>query len=164
MGLHVIGNGNSPLNAWRNQYWPGIIDMNVIGNAANPTKDGYPNLMKYALGADPTKANGNLTEIGTVNIGGTSYLTLTYVGRTDDPTLSFTVLAGNSLLSSGTWTALDTATSNGTTLSGGSHEVAANQSDVLNGFLRVTVRDSLPIDVNAPPRRYLRLEVQTTNP
>jgi uncharacterized protein (TIGR02597 family) len=149
MGLHVISGTASLVDAWRDKNWPGVSDPGIIGNEANPAGDGYPNLMKYALGADPTKAEGTLTTIGTVTVGGMTYLALTYVVRTDDPTLTFAVQAGNSLMAGGIWTDLD----------GIACGISVDQSDVPDGFQRVTVRDSQPVSDPAASRRYLRLKV-----
>ena len=147
MGLHLLSGSGTRVAAWRNKYWPGETRLEIIGDEANPARDGYPNLMKYAFGVDPTKAEGTLTWISTVEVSGTRYLALTYVGRADDPDLVYTVQASNTLLKSGTWTNLA-----GTVLS-------ADQTDVPSGFQRVTVRDSQPMIEQDASRRYLRLKI-----
>ena len=74
-----------------------------------------------------------MTTISTVRVDGTCYLALTYVGRTDDPELVFTVQAGDSPSKGGVWTDLE-----GT-------ELEVDQTDVPSGFCRVMVRDCLPM-------------------
>jgi hypothetical protein len=45
-----------PINAWEFQYFEANVTNSAIaGDTANPAGDGIPNLMKYALGLDPTR-------------------------------------------------------------------------------------------------------------
>ena len=149
MGIHIVSGSTSQFAAWREKYWPGVSDLGIIGDAANPARDGYPNLMKYALGVDPTKAEGTLTQIGTVQVDGTSYLTLSYLRRTDDPSLSFCIQASNHLFKDADWSDLDDI------------DLSADQTNLPSGFERVTKRDSQSLSEPSAPRRYLRLKVNT---
>jgi hypothetical protein len=45
------------MGVWQNQWWPGVSDLNVIGDGADPDKDGMSNLREYALGSNPTQAS-----------------------------------------------------------------------------------------------------------
>ncbi|MBU6410088.1 MAG: hypothetical protein KGR98_06855 [Verrucomicrobia bacterium] len=62
-------------DAWVLQYWSSVTDPNAAPNA-DPTGDGIPNWMKYALGLDPLVAAttltngvvvGNITGLGDTN-------------------------------------------------------------------------------------------------
>ena len=151
MGVHVISGTDLQIAAWRQHYWPGVSDLGIVGDEANPARDGYPNLMKYAFGVDPTKAEGTLTEISKVQVDGTTYLALSYVGRMDDPTLCYSIQACNSLLNNDSWTEL-----NGI-------QLAADQTQVPTGFQRVTVRDTQSVNDPSVNRRFLRLKINTVN-
>lgn len=119
------------LAAWRTQYG---------GDNATPAGDGFPNLVKYALGvngavpitpvtrpsATVTTANGNL-----------KYLTLTVPRRSKRTDVSYTVEVSNNL---GIWN------------SGAGHTVTVEDSANL-----LVVRDANPIGSTA--RRAMRLKV-----
>ncbi len=142
----TVSSGNL-LQAWKDRYWPGVTDQSIVGDNANPAHDGLTNLVKYALGLDPTAPNENAgPDISTVQNSGQSYLALTYVGRTDDSNLSLAVVAANaSNATEASWQVItDTA--------------PADQSNVPAGFHRFTYRDSTPID-SSQPKRFLRLRV-----
>jgi hypothetical protein len=85
---------------------------------------------------------------GTTVSNGQTFLTLTYVGRTGDPALSFSVTGLSDLQTNATWQAL-------------TNSMPADQSDVPTGFQRTIMLDSVPIDGTAP-HHFLRLEVTTT--
>ena len=156
MGLHVISGSTAQIAAWRGKYWPGISDPSIIGNNANPSGDGYPNLVKYALGADPTRACGTLTEIGTVTVGGTTYLALSYVGRSDDSTLRFAVAASGSVRTpADQWAELPDTNRLDDSL--------VSQAGVPDGFKRVTIRDVVPVGDPGTAGRFLRLKVTETD-
>lgn len=66
-----------PLNAWRLQWFGFNATNNAIaGDTANPAGDGVPNLLKYALGLNPTEStNGPWMQSG---IGADGNFELTY--------------------------------------------------------------------------------------
>jgi hypothetical protein len=109
------------------------------------------NLLKYALNFDPTRQSANSgILIGTTQASGHTYLTLTYVVRTDDPNLTYTVVGSNSPTGTGSpWVA---QTQNITPLS---------QTGVAPNMQRFEVQDSQPIDTGLP-RRFLKLQVTNT--
>ena len=138
---------DSKLATWKEKYWPGETDPTIVGDSANPTRDSLPNLLKYGLDLDPTQAEANSgIVVGTVQSGGHSYLTLTYVGRSDDTNLQFAVVGSNS--PSGTNSPLVPQT----------QTVPVTQDGVAPNMQRVEVRDSQPIDTGAP-QRFLKLQV-----
>lgn len=140
----------SLLKDWKNRYWPGITDLAIIGNNVDYDGDELPNLLEYALGLDPTDATlDGAPEIGTVEFGGQTYLTLTYVGRTDDPSLAFAVVgADSSVAPDEQWEIL-------------TERVPEDQGGIPQGFEKVTGRDDHPID-GTRQKRFLRLKVSTT--
>lgn len=44
----------SPFRQWQQTHWPGVSDSTVVGEAADPDRDGQPNLWEYVLGTDPS--------------------------------------------------------------------------------------------------------------
>ena len=143
----TVGTGTQIEN-WKEKYFPGITDPNIIGDAANPSGDGFANLLKYALGLDPTKQSPNSgILIGTIQVNGHTYLTLTYVARTDDDTLTLAVVGSNSPSApDGEWSVETEALP------------LVSQEGVVANMQRFTIRDSLPIDTGLP-RRFLKLRV-----
>jgi hypothetical protein len=126
----------TPLQTWRNTYFPGAgNDGTGIGALeADPDGDGLNNLLEYATGTIPTAANPSAVTSGTA--GGK--LTLTF-NRTDDPKLAYDV-QGRSDLVTGIWTS-----------------VSATTPPLAGGSTPVTVEDDFLI--TAQPRRFLRLQV-----
>ena len=135
---------------WISQYFPGVTDPTVVGDLANPEKDGLSNLVKYALELDPTKPIANSgVAIGMNLVNGKHYLTLTYTHRTDDPTLSFSVVASpvaSAPLSQ--WTAQTTS-------------IPVSQNGVPAGMEMDEIQDSVAAE-DGTPRRYLKLQVTLT--
>ncbi len=117
---------------------------------ATPTNDSLTNLVKYALNLDPTvpEASDGVV-IGTVLVNGLHYMTLTYTHRTDDPTLSFSVIASNTSNAPASQWTVQTQT------------IAVDQSQVPSGMETDEVQDSVPIE-SGPARRYLELQVNIT--
>ena len=140
--------GGTPLvpagiQGWRYRYFGSAglnpSDANGASDTANPTRDGISNLLKYALGLDPTanyytSGASGLPIIQEETVNGVQYLTLTFTGAATDVT--YTVQATGSL--AGAWTTL-------ATFSGPS---AVGTFDV---------RDSQP--VSGVSKRFLRLQV-----
>jgi hypothetical protein len=76
----------TPLQIWRNTYFHNPSNVGAGGNGASPAGDGVPNLIKYALGLNPTNlATAAQLPVGGIQPdGGTNYLTLT-VNRATQP-------------------------------------------------------------------------------
>jgi uncharacterized repeat protein (TIGR03803 family) len=72
----------APYAAWQNTWFTPeeLLDPTVSGDTASPAGDEIPNLLKYALNLNPY-ANGceALPTGATASIGGTNYLTLSYI-------------------------------------------------------------------------------------
>ena len=121
------------IQAWREQ-WFGTTDIGgSAADTANPSGDGIPNLMKYALGLDPLSTNADARPQAILTNG---YLQMTF-SRTNDPLLTYSVEGTADFTA---WTNIWSST--------GASNVPGP----------VTVRDS-----NAPAssttRRFLRLRV-----
>jgi hypothetical protein len=140
----------TPLQSWISQYFPGVTDPNVIGDLANPARDGLTNLVKYALNLDPTQPEANAgATLGTTVVNGLHYLTLSYTHRTDDPSLVFSVIGSplaNATISQ--WTVQTT-------------KVSVNQTGVPIDMETDEIQDSVAIE-NGTPNRYLKLQVTRT--
>jgi surface-anchored protein len=52
--FHVRPLPPSPFQQWQARHWPGETNAAVIGPAADPDDDGYPNLWEYVIGTPPT--------------------------------------------------------------------------------------------------------------
>jgi hypothetical protein len=137
----------SGFELWQETHWTGVTDPAIIGSAADPDRDGLDNLMEYALDADPTVADDSvLPLVGLVKADGLSYLTLAYDRRTDDPSLTYEVVASDALHAplSG-WTVQATVLETGVT-------------DAVTGRQHIKIRDSAPVETGGA-HRYLRLRV-----
>ncbi len=77
----------TPIQQWRNTYFHNPSNVGAGANTNAPAGDGVPNLMKYALGLNPTTVvTYAQLPVGSIQAdGGTNYLTLT-VNRLADPT------------------------------------------------------------------------------
>jgi predicted alpha-1,6-mannanase (GH76 family) len=128
---------------WRYTYF-GAAGLNPtvangVADTADPAADGFPNLLKYALGMNPTvnyfttgSTAAPVTKIQ--SISGVNYLTLTFTGVATDVT--YTVEATNDPTT--TWSTL--YSHNGTPAPG-----------------TITVQDSQP--ASASNKRFMRLQV-----
>jgi len=145
--VQVVSQLSSGLGAWQNRYWPNITDPSIIGATANPSGDGISNLLKYSLGGDPTIADDSmLPKVGTTLINGQHFLTITYLQCTDDPTLLYEAVGSNDLsVPLANWTVQ-------------TQSVTADQTNVPDSSVRVTIVDSVPIETG-PTGRFLKLRV-----
>jgi hypothetical protein len=117
---------------WEIQYFGNI---NASGGAnASPANDGVPNLMKYALGLDPTHSAVDQLPQPTVENG---YLTMTVMKP------SYPVIVNYTLESAGDL--------NGTSFSASTTTVLVDNSMMLK------VRDNVPI--TSRTRRFMRLKI-----
>lgn len=112
-------------------------------NDASPAGDGVPNLIKYALGLNPSTpaTTAQLPSGGIQPDGGTNYLTLT-VNRAADPSdITYLVEVSSNLLGGWVSDPLNTVT-------------------LTNTVTQLVVRDNTPVP--AATARFIRLRV--TNP
>ena len=129
---------------WKNKY--GLKDDDAA-NWADPDGDGLSNLLEYALDLDPTSSSVDRKPvIGRTLVGGQNYLTLTYVHRTDDPSLVLrTVGSGDTSQPEDSWEVQELELAD------------VPQDDLPPGMKRTTVRDSEPLEEAG--FRFLRLKV-----
>jgi len=148
--IQVVSTLASGFAGWQNKYWPGVTDPNIIGPNANPSGDGLVNLLKYALGGDPTVPDDSiLPVVGMDVVAGQHFLTLTYRQLQNDPTLLYEVVASNDLsVSLANWT-VQTQTE------------TTDQSAAPSGFILVKIIDSVPVETGTV-HRFLKLRVTQT--
>ena len=125
----------TPLQSWRFSLFGTASNAGIASDTANPSGDGIPNLMKYALGLSPLSTNAAAKPLAVLTNG---CLQISFT-RTNDPTLLYSV-EGTSDFSSWTPVWSSTGFSN------------------ING--PITVRDTNS-PVSSTTRRFLRLRVTT---
>jgi hypothetical protein len=126
------------LEVWRNTYFRNPSNVGAGANVASPAGDGVPNLIKYALGLNPTNpaTAAQLPSGGIQSSGGQSYLTMT-INRTAEPSdVTYTVQVSSNLLSG--W------------VSGSPYTVT-----LTNTASQLVVRDNIPVP--AATARFIRL-------
>jgi hypothetical protein len=133
----------TPLQIWRNGYFGNPSNVGAGANGASPAGDGVPNLIKYALGLNPTNAAAaaQLPSGSIQSSGGTNYLTLTVNRAAEPPDVTDIVEVSSNLLSG--W------------VSG-----PPNTVTLTNTATQLVVRDATPVP--AATARFIRLRV--TNP
>ncbi|MBI2517336.1 MAG: hypothetical protein HYV95_10525 [Opitutae bacterium] len=126
------GVGTTPIAQWRAAN---SLPADGTGDGADSAilaNDGLPNLAKYALGLDPHAAIvGEYPSVKLMNVGGSDYLTLTYVRPDPVATdLTYTVqVSGN----------------NGATWSSGAGATVEVSATTVGGVATIVVRDSTPV-------------------
>ena len=133
----------TPLQTWRDNHFGNPSNVGAGANGASPAGDGVPNLIKYALGLDPsTRATAAQLPSGSIQPdGGQNYLTLT-VNRAADPAdITYIVEVSSNL--PGGW------------VSG-----PPNTITLTNTTAQLVVRDNTPVP--AATARFMRLRI--TNP
>ena len=124
----------TPTQSWRYQYFGTTADTGNAADTANPSGDGLPNLMKYALGLNPTVPTAE-PETQSTSSG---YLQLTVPKNPNATDLTYTVQVTSDLINPSSWTA------NGTTV-------------VTSTTTQLVVRDNTPVSGTA--QRFIRLQV-----
>lgn len=133
----------TPLQVWRDNHFGNPSNVGAGANGASPAADGVPNLIKYALGLNPSisAAAGQLPSGSIQPSGGTNYLTLT-VNRAALPSdITYIVEVSGSL--TGGWAA-----------------GPPNTVTLTNTAAQLVVRDNTPVP--SATARFIRLRV--TNP
>lgn len=51
--IALVTGASNPYQDWAAVYFPGVTDVNIVGPAADPDKDGSPNSLEFALGGVP---------------------------------------------------------------------------------------------------------------
>lgn len=126
----------APVDAWRIlKFGTNAINPAIAGDTANPVGDGLPNLLKYALGLDPTKS-------GTVPVGmianENNYLTLTATKNSGAVDVSFSAESTGDLATPGSWSTQTTTI-------------------LLNNTNTFKARDTVPAD--SALQRFIRLKI-----
>lgn len=133
----------TPIQIWRNSYFGNPSNVGAGANRASPAGDGVPNLIKYALGLNPTNPatpaqlpSGSIQSAGPLN-----FLTLTVNRATEPPDVTYVVEVSSNLLASWVSGPLNTVT-------------------LTNLATQLVVQDITPVP--AATARFIRLRV--TNP
>jgi hypothetical protein len=146
-GIGVLGlldqSTLTPLQIWRNNYFGNPSNAGAGANDASPAGDGVPNLIKYALGLNPsTPVTAAQLPSGSIQpAGGTNYLTLTVNRAAQPPDVTYIVEVSSNLPA--IW------------VSG-----PPNTVTLTNTATQLVVRDNTPVPAAAA--RFIRLRV--TNP
>ena len=97
----------TPVEAWRQNFFGTTDDTGDHADLANPTGDGVPNLLKYALGLDPTSRVAAPTPYPATASDGETYLTF-YFSRVSVATdLTYEVQVTGNLVEP--WTTIATS-------------------------------------------------------
>lgn len=162
----------SPVEAWRQNFFNTIDDTGDHADLANPTGDGVSNLLKYALGLDPTSRVAAPTPYPATASDGETYLTF-YFSRVSLATdLTYEVQVTGNLTEP--WTTIATS-SGGTPFTGSGLVQDISYTDwssggggyfpiyppsppsYLGGDYFVIVRDTVPR--SQASARFMRLRV-----
>jgi autotransporter-associated beta strand protein len=97
----VVATLLTPLQAWRQQLFGSAQNSGNAADSANPSGDGIPNLMKYALGLDPLGTNAAVSPLAVLTNGS---LRMDF-SRIADPDLTYSIEASGDLsLWTNVWT------------------------------------------------------------
>ncbi len=140
-----------PMDVWRQQYFNTNSNGGIYADDGNPTGDGICNLMKYALGLDPTMPSGPLPSAVLKTYGAANYLSYTFSRNPANVDITYEVLTAGTL--DGPW--VPVATSIGGGLTTGVGVIAETPNS--DGTVSVEVRDT--ISAASADRRFLRLRI-----
>ena len=101
---------STPTQRWRYQYFHTTANSGGAADNANPTGDGISNLLKYALGLDPTVAGVSPITVDT----STGYLRLTTPKNANATDVTYTVQVSGDLSDPLGWTTNDTTVTQNT--------------------------------------------------
>jgi hypothetical protein len=159
VGGQVTVNGSylaiSPVELWRAaNFGVNAANMDISGPGANPDGDGLVNQLEYALGTDPNTPNAQPFPLSTLtNIGGTSYLALSFTRPTNNTDITYAVLVTSNF---NQW---HTGSTYSATMSIGTN---AHTTQVSRGGAPVetiVVRDNVPLNAPGVTNRFIRLQV-----
>jgi hypothetical protein len=131
----------SQFENWREQNFTAaqLNNWSVSGDTGNPSGDGIPNLMKYALGLNPNQpAFSGLPILGQVAVSGKWYLTLTFTDQAALTDITYTVLVSSDLQNWESGASYTVRTDNGTTNTAVFRDLTAIGS-VPQRFMRLSV-------------------------
>ena len=131
--------------AWRNRIYGPDLRPREIFFKADDDGDDMDNALEYALNKKPKQFDASGIDIRVeVNAADEMVTTLTYIRRTDDPTLLVEVVGAGSSRAASNWETQPQA-------------LAADQTGVPDGMQRWKAIDTIPLTV-ANPRRFLKVE------
>jgi hypothetical protein len=143
--LVVYGLLTPPYQLWQQaNFSPDeLADPTISGDTADPDGDGIPNLAEYAFNTNPKTADlGGLPVMGTVNVGGSDYLTISYEQVLFNTDITCTVEVSGDLT---TWS------------SGPGFTALVSVVDHGDGTETITVRDTTPI--SSATKRFIRVHI-----
>jgi len=141
---------NQPaFHAWLDAAYPGVSDPAVIGDLADPDRNGVSNLLEYALGAPSANHSNATLPIGGTNSG---YLALTFTRPTVATDVTYTLQISSDLT---TWNNGSTYSSSGDLISNAFTTQVSRSTT--NGMETISVRDTAP--TSALARKFIRLKV-----
>jgi hypothetical protein len=139
------------LEQWRALWFGATNNSGMAADNADPDNDGLPNFLEYAFGLNPFNTDRDWQPLPLlIQTDSADWLACSFLRNTNAADLTFTVQAAGTLPAS-SWSNLVTWTS----AAGWSDPALVSETEVGPGRVRVTVRDTQPI--NAIPSRYLRL-------
>lgn len=148
----------TPQENWRLANFGTTANSGNAADTANPTGDGISNLMKYAMGANPTtSSNTALPTTSVQTIAGQKYLTLIFTRALAATDISVNVDVSDGL--TGSWNQGSSySPANGDVLTNSymTQVLRTNNGDGLTET--IVVRDNVPV-TSAVPHRFMRLRV-----
>jgi len=143
----TVALAEAPIQSWRMQYFGSLNNTGNAADTANPAGDGVPNLMKYALGMNPSV--NSLTGLP-VTSGSSGFLKIQFNRNLSATDITYAVDASDDLKS---WTTI-------ASLSPGSSSWSLSGASVIDSSGAVTVVDQTAI--SSQPNRFLKLIVTGT--
>ncbi len=116
-----------------------LADPTISGDLADPDHDGISNLLEYAFGSDPTRANVSSLPVMSMQNG---YLTISFVQRIAPTDLTYTVEVSGDM---STWN------------SGSSYTTQVSATSIDSATQQVVVRDNTL--ASAAAKRFIRVRV-----
>ena len=143
--LVVYGLLVPPYQLWQQSNFSPVelADPAISGDTADPDGDGLPNLAEFAFNTNPKTADSSgLPVMGTVNVGGSDYLTISYEQVLFNTDITCTVQVSDNLT---TWS------------SGPGFTAPVSVVDHGDGMETITVRDTTPI--SSATSRFIRVHI-----
>ncbi|MFZ2278097.1 MAG: hypothetical protein WAW39_09865 [Prosthecobacter sp.] len=152
----------SPVQAWRQQVFNTTQDAGNAADMANPSGDGVPNLLKYALNMDPAKS-GVPPQPQLKDYSGAQHLSLTFQRDPTKTDVTYEVQAADS--PGGPWTTLASSAGGAVTSGPGFVGETGLTIGIIGQIglapplqpLNVEVKDI--VSMQDAPRRFMRLKV-----
>jgi hypothetical protein len=146
----------SSSDSWRQTYFQSTENTGSAADLANPAGDGLPNLLKYALGLDPTVRSVLPAPSCQSYNGGGTRLSLSFTRLAYPPDVTLEVQTADSL--SGPWTTIASSSNGGAFAAAASIDAGIVQEVVYPSSARdVLVYDTVPMA--QATRRFMRLKV-----